>query len=79
MSQDFEVLGCIKPDEMLGVAKCEEDPSTMKDMRYRHCFEVQTQGRGYLFCAESEEDMEQWIDVFSKVGHWWWRMKISGD
>jgi len=50
---------------MLSVSRCDDDAS--RDPRYKHCFEVNTQGRGYLFCADTEEDLAQWITVFEQV------------
>ena len=51
---------------MLRVAKCcEDEPS--RDPKYKHCFEVNTQGRGYLFCADTEEEMESWVSTFEKI------------
>lgn len=63
--QDTELLGDIHMEEMFSVSKCEDELS--KDPRYQHCFEVNTQGRGYLFCADSETDMEEWISVFEQI------------
>lgn len=58
-------LGYIHVEELLSVEKCEDEPS--HDPRYPHCFEVNTQGRGYLFSAETEEDLKEWIDTFQKI------------
>ena len=63
--QDTEALGYIHMEEMLSVSRCEDDG--VRDPRYKHCFEVNTQGRGYLFCADTEEDMRDWIQVFEKT------------
>ena len=52
-------------DELLSVEKCEDEPS--HDPRYRHCFEVNTQGRGYLFSAETESELEEWVATFQKI------------
>ena len=49
----------------MSVARCEDELS--RDPKYQHCFEVNTQGRGYLFCADSEADMEEWIKVFEQI------------
>ena len=64
--QDTETLGDIHMEEMMSVARCEHD-EVSKDPKYQHCFEVNTQGRGYLFCADSEADMEEWIKIFEKI------------
>ena len=50
-------------EELLSVEKCEEEVSR----EHRHCFEVNTQGRGYLFSAESETELVDWIDTFQKI------------
>ena len=49
----------------MSVAKCDDELS--RDPKYQHCFEVNTQGRGYLLCAESEAEMEEWIKVFEQI------------
>ena len=49
----------------MSVAKCDDELS--RDPKYQYCFEVNTQGRGYLFCAESEVEMEEWIKVFEQI------------
>jgi hypothetical protein len=64
--QDTETLGHIHMEEMMSVARCEHG-EVSKDPKYQHCFEVNTQGRGYLFCADSETDMEEWINIFEKI------------
>ena len=64
--QDTETLGDIHMEEMMSVARCEHD-EVSRDPKYQHCFEVNTQGRGYLFCADSEADMEEWIKIFEKI------------
>ena len=64
-SQDSEVQGYIHVEEMFSIAKCEDELS--RDSKYRFCFEVNTQGRGYLFSAETEEDMEEWVSAFEKI------------
>ena len=78
--QDSELLGDIKPEEMLSVARCEQDSSRTQDPKYPHCFEVNTQGRGYLFCADSEEEMMDWIKKFDEVcvvcGDHMWRRYV---
>ena len=43
--------------------KCDEESSR----EHRHCFEVNTQWRGYLFSAESEAELKEWIDTFKKI------------
>lgn len=50
---------------MLNVSKCEDESA--RDPRYKHCFELNTQGRGYLFSADTEEDMTDWIHVFEQL------------
>lgn len=50
---------------MLSVSRCDDESS--RDPRYKYCFEVNTQGRGYLFCADTEEDMTDWIHVFEQI------------
>lgn len=50
---------------MFSVAKSEEESS--RDSKYRHCFEVNTRGRGYLFAADTAEEMEDWVDSFEKI------------
>ena len=49
-------------DSMLGVSQCEVDGN--KD---KWCFEVITPGRAYLFAAESDQEMFQWIDTVKQV------------
>lgn len=34
---------------------------------YKYCFEVATAKRPYLFCAEREFEMQQWVGAFQKV------------
>ena len=63
--QDTDLLGHIHMEEMMSAARCEDELS--KDPRYQHCFEVNTQGRGYLFCADSEAEMDEWIKVFGQI------------
>lgn len=63
--QDSELLGYIRIEELFSVAKSEDEGS--KDSKYRHCFEVNTRGRGYLFCADSAEEMEEWIRAFKQI------------
>ena len=53
-------------EDMMGVARCEHD-EVSKDPKYQHCFEVNTQQQGYLFCADSDFDMEEWINIFEEV------------
>lgn len=50
---------------MFSVAKSEDDSS--RDSKYRNCFEVNTRGRGYLFCADTPEELEDWVDTFKKI------------
>ena len=50
---------------MFSVAKSEDEVA--KDPKYRHCFEVNTRGRGYLFCADSAEEMEEWMKAFNQI------------
>lgn len=59
------MLGYIHMEELLSVEKCEDEPS--RDPKYRHCFEVNTQGRGYLFSAETEGELGEWLDTFQKI------------
>ena len=67
LPQDTDIkLGDIHMEEMMSVARCEHD-EVSRDPKYQHCFEVNTQGRGYLLCADSEADMEEWIDVFELI------------
>jgi hypothetical protein len=47
------------------VAKCEDEGP--RDSKYRHCFEVNTRGRGYLFCADTAEELESWVCTFGKI------------
>lgn len=63
--QDTDMLGCIHTEVMMSVAKCEDELS--RDPKYHHCFEVNTQCRGYLFCADNEAEMEEWIKVFEEI------------
>ena len=49
----------------MSVSRCEDEIT--KDPKYQHCFEVNTQGRGYLFCADSESEMVSWIQVFEQI------------
>ena len=63
--QETEALGYIRLEEMLSVSRCEEELS--RDPTHRHCFEVNTQSRGYLLCAETEEDMDHWVGLFNQV------------
>ncbi len=65
LPQDGELQGYIHVEEMFSVAKCEEELS--KDPKYRHCFEVNTQGRGYLFCADTENELDLWVSAFQKI------------
>ena len=64
-SQDSELQGYIRVEEMFSVAKCEEDGP--RDSKYRYCFEVNTRGRGYLFAAETAEELDDWIESFNKI------------
>jgi len=61
--QDMMPLGDIRVEELLSVERCEEEGSK----EHRHCFEVNTQGRGYLFSTDSEEELVEWIDTFQKI------------
>ncbi len=63
--QDSDALGYINVDEMLSVSRCDDEG--VRDPRYKHCFEVNTQGRGYLLCADTEEDMKDWIYIFEQT------------
>lgn len=53
-------MGHIHVEELLSVSRYDETDQ-------RHCFEVNTPGRGYLFSAENEVDMEDWIETFQKI------------
>ena len=44
-----------------------EDEGPGKDNKYRHCFEVNTKGRGYLFCADTAEELESWVGTFKQI------------
>lgn len=50
---------------MLSVAKSEDEG--VRDSKYRHCFEVNTRGRGYLFCADTSEELDSWVDTFKAI------------
>ena len=63
ISQDMEVLGVIRVDEMLGVSRSHDDD------QHKFSFEVITPSRAYLFSAESEDDMVSWIDTISLVSY----------
>ena len=50
---------------MLSASICEDESS--KDPKYQFCFEVNTQGRGYLFCAETQEELAEWAEAFKRL------------
>ncbi len=50
---------------MFSVAKSEDEGS--RDSKYKHSFEVNTRGRGYLFCADTAEELESWVGTFKKI------------
>ncbi len=54
-------------EEMLSVCRCDDEGSKEKDAKYRFAFEVNTQSRGYLFCAESEAELDDWVTTFNKI------------
>ncbi|CAI8051664.1 Arf-GAP with Rho-GAP domain, ANK repeat and PH domain-containing protein 1 [Geodia barretti] len=60
---DPDCQGDIKIHEMLSISLCDEE----KDPKYPHCFELNTQSRGYLFCADSKAEMDDWIETLKKV------------
>jgi hypothetical protein len=62
---DPEIQGDIKICEMLSISCCDDESS--RDPKYSHCFEVNTESRGYLFCADSKPEMEDWIETLRKV------------
>lgn len=39
----------------------------LRDSKYRYCFEVNTRGRGYLFCADTADELESWVDTFKQI------------
>ena len=51
---------------MFSVARSEDEVAS-RDSKYRHCFEVNTRGRGYLFAADTAEEMEEWVGTFEKI------------
>ncbi len=51
---------------MLGVSQCDQEASASSG---RHCFEVITPGRPYLFASESDADMNEWIDTIKDVSY----------
>ena len=57
-------MGNIKCEDILGVSQCDEE-SSGKESRY--CFEIITAGRAFLFAAETENDMEDWISTIKQV------------
>lgn len=63
--QDSELQGYIRVEEMFSVAKSEEEGS--RDSKYKHTFEVNTRGRGYLFAADTWEEVEDWVTTFKQV------------
>lgn len=63
-SQDMEVLGVIRVDEMLGVSRLHDEDQSSS---HKFSFEVITPSRAYLFSAESEDDMISWIDTINLV------------
>ena len=48
---------------MLIVSQCDVEGAS-KD---KYCFEVVTPGRAYLFAAETENDMLEWIETIKQV------------
>jgi hypothetical protein len=58
---DHEILGCIKCEDILGVSQYDDEGDS------RFCFEVVTAGRPYLFKADNEHDMEDWISTIKKM------------
>eukprot|EP00731_Ephydatia_muelleri_P030729 Em0022g243a len=67
---DSEQQGDIKVEEMLSTSKFEEEQSKDlkdKDPKYKYCFEVITPSRGFLFCAETESEMQDWIRTFNAI------------
>ena len=60
-------MGDIKVEELLSVSPCEEESGKERDSKYQFTFEVNTQSRGYLFCAETEKELEEWVNVFNKI------------
>lgn len=61
----MEILGAIKVDSMLGATHCEVDGAG-KD---KHCFEVITPSRAYLFASETAEDMQEWLATIKEVSY----------
>ena len=50
---------------MFSVAKSEDEG--IRDSKYKHSFEVNTTGRGYLFCADTAEELDSWVNAFNKI------------
>uniref|UniRef100_A0A1X7TTF8 Uncharacterized protein n=2 Tax=Amphimedon queenslandica TaxID=400682 RepID=A0A1X7TTF8_AMPQE len=64
---DPEILGNIGVNDILGVCQCEDEVNGRG-----HCFEVITAARAYLFSADTDTDMSDWISVvrqgYDKIG-----------
>ena len=57
-------------EDMLSTSKFEEEQNKDlkdRDPKYKYCFEVITPSRGFLFCAETESEMQDWIRTFNAV------------
>lgn len=63
--QDSELQGYIRVEEMFSIARSEDEAS--RDPKYKHSFEVNTRGRGYLFSADSAEELDDWVATFEKI------------
>ncbi|XP_019855675.1 PREDICTED: arf-GAP with Rho-GAP domain, ANK repeat and PH domain-containing protein 1-like isoform X2 [Amphimedon queenslandica] len=59
---DPEILGNIGVNDILGVCQCEDEVNGRG-----HCFEVITAARAYLFSADTDTDMSDWISVVRQV------------
>ena len=56
-------MGNIGVNDILGVCQCEDEVNGRG-----HCFEVITAARAYLFSADTDTDMTDWISVVRQVG-----------
>ena len=55
-------MGNIGINDILGVCQCEDEVNGRG-----HCFEVITPSRAYLFSADSDSEMTEWISIVKQV------------
>lgn len=55
-------MGTIRSEDILGVSQCDDETGGRN-----FCYEVITAGRAYLFSADSEPEMNDWISTIKQV------------